>query len=459
MNRPTLWPASIVVTCLAAGLMATLAAGQAPSAASPQPWERADAFQFLLLLERVDFVASFADLRDDPQHSFLVVLGGDLSPAGIDAAGLARYLHEGGAALMATDQQTSDDFRTVFRVEITGEHLRASRPGREYRGKPECPFVTGTDHPLFAGLHRIATNVPSRLTDAGAGVLAPLAFLKEVQDPGARFRRQIPFAELVQAPDAGDEPMGCALLLADHSLFINDMMLQSDNDNLEFGLRCVRWLSQSGQRGKVLFVAPGRAPPVPPVPVPPVAVLNELIAGMEREDLFNKVLLSNIDQRRLWGVGGLVLAMVLLGLGVMRAMQAKYRVDPATPLFAKTLAKMRPGATLVKQRHQAMLESGGLWELARERALQACADLGCAPAGEAPQPEAPSEPRLTVGGGWWQRQLLRRRATRLWHLARSVSPEPITARSYSRILEDVETIQAAAAEGILHFGPPGDASA
>lgn len=461
MKRAVTWSASMVATGMLFLSTPSTWAQPPVSAASPAGWERIDVFRVLLQLEGVRFVSGFADLQDDPEQSMLVVLGGDLSELGIDAGALDRFLGEGGVALIATDQRSGALFQQTFHIGVTGEHLQTPRKADGYRGNSKCPFVRRTDRWLFRGLSRIATNVPSRFSEieteqAASDRSRVVAEIGPVRDEAGQQFGTAPFAVRVPYYDRdGNERGGEALLLADHSLFINEMLLQTDNDNLEFALRCVRWLGHSPvERTKVLFVAPGQPLPIPPVGIPPVGVLNGLLRGMEREDLFNRMLLSQMDHDRLLGGVALALAAIALLFGAFRALQSRFRIDGGSPLFAKSLADMSPAATLVEQRHRSMVESGGLWELARDRAVQLIGDIGCPPPAARDSGDAP-EPVLWVSGGWWQRQILRRKALRLWHLACSDTPEPFTPRAYTRILEDAAAVEAAVADGLVRFGPTG----
>ena len=51
------------------------------------------------------------------------------------------------------------------------------------------------------------------------------------------------------------------LLIPDHSVFINSMMLQTDNGNSRFAQNAVRWLTNDGTRRRVLFLADGEVIP------------------------------------------------------------------------------------------------------------------------------------------------------------------------------------------------------
>jgi len=44
---------------------------------------------------------------------------------------------------------------------------------------------------------------------------------------------------------------------ADHSVFINAMLVQNDNQNAVFAYGCVDWLTENGKRKHVLFINEG----------------------------------------------------------------------------------------------------------------------------------------------------------------------------------------------------------
>src|SRR5205823_5090731 len=93
------------------------------------------------------------------------------------------------------------------------------------------------------------------------------------------------------------------LLLPDHSLFINAMMLQGDNANFVFAQDTVRWLTGNGARKRVLFLDDGAVvdkfqvplseipdpTQLPPehLPLPTVDVFNQILASWQDEDVFN----------------------------------------------------------------------------------------------------------------------------------------------------------------------------
>ena len=92
------------------------------------------------------------------------------------------------------------------------------------------------------------------------------------------------------------------LILADHSVFINAMLWQTDNQNYSFAVNCVNWLTEHGKLQRVFFSDEGRqqtkfdvplkVPPSLPLPPPEklVAAFDQVMAGLERENRFNTLL-------------------------------------------------------------------------------------------------------------------------------------------------------------------------
>src|SRR5262249_36933333 len=109
------------------------------------------------------------------------------------------------------------------------------------------------------------------------------------------------FNQLYGPPFAIGGPLGDGRLLgiADHSLFINNMILQPDTGNIDFAYRCAEWLLQrpdGGRRGQILYVEDGqvrtdfeiplKSLPPPPLPSPEalLPLVNETLIGLEKEN-------------------------------------------------------------------------------------------------------------------------------------------------------------------------------
>src|SRR5262249_13925433 len=136
-----------------------------------------------------------------------------------------------------------------------------------YRGEFEdCPLLRGfqmsgfgpSRHPLAQLLPRdsqVATNKPSYLEwknrpfNPIATILSPAgSFNLALGTLKVNYANQL----LVGASREYPQTHGRLLVLADHSLFI-DMMVQPDNNNLDFAFGVVRWLMEDGKRTTVLM--------------------------------------------------------------------------------------------------------------------------------------------------------------------------------------------------------------
>src|SRR5262249_56049092 len=85
-------------------------------------------------------------------------------------------------------------------------------------------------------------------------------------------QRPLPFA-VRREFDSG----GRLLLLADHSVFINEMMLKSDNGNVDFTYNAIEWLKgDNKERNRVLFVSDGNIETKLDIPIreEPVSLLD-----------------------------------------------------------------------------------------------------------------------------------------------------------------------------------------
>src|SRR5262249_48445939 len=112
-------------------------------------------------------------------------------------------------------------------------------------------------------------------------------------------------ARNLTAAVAGEFGAGRVLILADHSVFINAMLWQTNNQNLDFASNCVDWLTEKGRRKEVFFFDEGIPAPsfdiplkeMPATPLPPpeslVVAFDQVLAGLERENRFNE-LISNM---------------------------------------------------------------------------------------------------------------------------------------------------------------------
>ena len=245
---------------------------------------------------------------------------------------------------------------------------------------------------------QVATNNPSYL-DGKFG--DAIAFLQ------IRFRRDFPPAPLAAMHVT---PRGGRLLVvADHSIFINEMMLQPDLDNGAFAFNVGRWLADTGsanRRTEVLFYEDGRiqtdfsgsleVPVTPPIPLEALVPLaDETVAQLEQENAFNNILLEAVGgPDRIMQMLVMLLTVALILFGLYRFLQS--RVQPAPKAYAASADTAdQPAISALERRHEAVMAQGNLAEAARELAHQAFASIGLTPGLGA------TAPKVTLSGPWW----------------------------------------------------------
>ena len=493
--------------------------------AAPEiPYEqRTDAFRRLLFELRFQPLRSFGELEEKPSESLFIMLG---NPACLSKRylreGLHSFVEQGGAVLIATDMETqSAELRKLAGVRVTGEKLvlRSHDSFSTYSESEHCPFVepieesnspsavtslvgAGSRPDLFRHhLHpdqpqlRVATNAPSRLKISGLWLpigihrLAKLPKFcqNEEVDPSVsvgskEYRKSFVNKNGPLFAVGGTVGKGRVLVLADHSIFINRMILPRDNGNLEFAAKCLHWLRGgastpmealhavnspdllAGQRNKVLFWDDGviRSDfevPLKKVPAPPpfpsesaiVAAIDQTIAKLEASDSFNRALLQQIDDlpggfpRVLrYAVYLLTLAASLL-LAYLFLWRSRHRMELAVPLMEKTLRDHEPRASLLDQRRRALLRLGNVWDMGHRLARECFESAGAAVTGA-------SLPRVRVmKGGRWQRWRTKRRVFRLWRLARGDAPKPLSPVALQRLLRELEQLKTALTDGTIRL--------
>jgi hypothetical protein len=427
-----------------------------------------------------------ADLTE-PRRTLVIILGDPGPLRAVDLRTrdtLVGFVHNGGALLVATDQKATYALEPYFGVSVTGDILTLAQPDEDtaFRGMKECPYVrpAGNGRPnLFdpapAALRGekpkpVAANLPSRLSRA-ARLPWGLPVLAYLPGPFAGHPGRADFA-------AGGEWQGGGrvLVMADHSVFINEMLLQPDNGNIDFAYRCADWLltGPDGRRDRVLFYEDGAVrtdfdiplKSLPPPPLPPpdtlLGMLDETVHAMEEEGTFARLEDDNFfngtvedlmrsapfwertpPEWKLWTLL-VVAASAVLGLyAFVRLGTFRHRPDASGPALGKLLRQQAPAGAVMEQRHDALLRDGNVWEAARELARHLMASAGISlDAGSL-------LPALAVHGAWWRRWRVRRLWARLWQLARSARPVRVSPREFARLTAEVEALRAALADGTL----------
>jgi hypothetical protein len=443
--------------------------------AAPMPVQDTTvAFCYILKYLQLSPLQSNKQLDNAPERTLLVVFGKTEVLNNIPG-GLSNFLDRGGAVLVATDQNSSRTTKTLG-ITVHGAAVLAPR-GAGYRNEENCPLLTGEDFdeglPPFREVKRIATNRPSYLGRVPEiSVVArfpPTCFAP----PSAPLRdHPLPFAALL------DRQGGRVLALADHSIFIDEMMLQKDNDNFNFAFNCVQWLAapegrRSPRRDRILFVYDGEiitdfGPPLPELPDPPIPPLhvagNRILTELESKNIFNRLILDQVSLERVLQVLFVVLSLGLVAYGLARLRRARHRPEPAAPLAVRGMPLRSPFLSVVAQRHQALVAEGNVWEAARALARQFFdSAAGLRPQG--PSPGAPyhgrvaaavgAPPQVVLSGDGRGDRPLADQVRHLWHLAYDAVPTRVSPRQLEEIIAQLDAVKAALRRGTLRLEPAG----
>ncbi|HTU19484.1 MAG TPA: DUF4350 domain-containing protein [Gemmataceae bacterium] len=520
----------IVPPCIAQrpqlpGGLKQLPAGLSPLDEPPYA-QRMDAFRRLLFELRFQPLNDFADLHANPSESLLIVLGDpSCLSKGHFPKGLRDFVKQGGAVLIATDHATDGEAGEMLKqlagVRVTGEKLHLPLGSEVYEGNPFCPLVlpitvssplgdgtsflgalaalvgAGSRPSLFHAPSpdqqnfRLATNAPSQLERQRSRWGLPWGIHRLARLPVGCVEESFlidPLGGRGSSPlfaVGGAVGKGRVLVLADHSIFINRMILPRDNGNLEFAANCLHWLrggvstpmealrtannpdalqQLTGQRNKVLFWNDGAIRtdfevPLKTVPLKPslgsepaiVAAIDKTIANMEDNDYFNSRLLEGMDNLP-GGRPGVVrnaiylltLAAVLF-LGYRFLWRSRHRPEPATLVLEEAVRQHEPRVSLLEQRRRALLRSGNVWETAHRVAREWFELSGLPLTGARP-------PRVEMKHGSWRtRWGFKRRFARLWLLARGDAPVRIPPSALKRWLRELEELKIALRDGTIRL--------
>jgi hypothetical protein len=456
MNRTL---SSIVALMLAAG----------PAAAQVRHFGT-EAFRAVLRSADLKSIPEGRHVFDEPENR-VIVLFGQTSSFDREMRDLAHFVGAGGAVLIATDRRTPPGMSRYLGVAVSGETVNPPVEGdHNYRRMPECPFVWEVNRVpsptqksagfLFQGLRtppEVATNLPSKITEFRDVI--PLATLynpgEVVQQAVGRLRgpplRDQSLFAVMGTPMAWNK--GKLLVLADQSVFINDMMLAGDNDNIQFAFNVANWLTDAGdghRRKQCVFFEDGRLEQnfdvsldYTPSPMPPLQALvpmaDETIAAVERDNFFNKLLLELAGGPLI--ILRTILFILTLGLlcyGLYRFMQSRYR--PESRLPRDDTPAVNGGLTTAERRHQAVLAHGNLAEAARELAHQAFLSIGLTPTAETPPP-------AVVVTGWFGGRRWPRLVRKWWKLAVRGPSRRVSPAALERLDKSLHKLLAAVASG------------
>jgi hypothetical protein len=443
-----------------------------------------ESLRWLLKNAKLDPVSDAGNLPFSPDKTILIVLGDLNWLENKVPGGLTSFVQRGGAVLAASDIGSGSELQELTGVAIRRNfHLEYFPGGNKCNhGQTDRPYVIpgparlpdGSDNPFNAT--RVATNIPSYLLfgDSLKHDLVTLARFpsgvakiddsSDDKEMAPQADRELPFAV------GGSLGEGRILVCADHSLFINEMILDDECENLEFTVRCLDWLKADGRRTRAMLVEDGRVysnfdVQLKRLPsVPPLKVLQELLARRDEitEDIQHKLAESDskdvadkslmralggrgeVQKRRLWRYAAWSCGLGLTLFFFYRiSNHGRYFGERRLPLLGPAVEAQRPAGTLSELRPRGQIEAGNLWESARELAQ---ISFGQNPGldGPAPRPEV-------VGGYLPRRRKIRQRIDRLWRIAYGSDPVPVPPQRWEAFLTDLENFERDLASGAIRL--------
>jgi hypothetical protein len=442
-----------------------------------------DCLRWLLKTSNFDPIGDLRQLTADPRHTILIALGSidwldSEGEAGGIPGGLESYIERGGVLLAASDVGSGGQVQRLTGARIDGAHVMADErtKGSCYRKQLDCPFVLPQmgfraqfDNPCD-GLH-VATNIPSYLTirpeglPEGAYLLGHLPNrVQRVGDggPGVYDRAKLS----PQFAVGGVRGQGRFLLLADHSIFINEMLLAEDCDNFAFTVRCLDWLAAEGDRTRAMLVADGMIFPDfsvtlrPPPSVPPLKVLEAMYARRDEivdkaqeslaewENRANRSVVGGPGRRAenrmfwlrryaLWAFGGCLAAVLIYRV----SHAGRFLPERRLPFLGAAIAGQLPARPLPVQRQYEQVGARNLWESARTLARQRLAAIAAA------SNTKPVGPRTSRN--WRQRRSARLRLERLQTIAYGPAPVRIAPDRWEKFLADLDAFDRDVADGTV----------
>lgn len=428
-----------------------------------------------------------------PGDDLIVIILGtphEVWPGTTQLSWAADALKDGGAALVASDTALNlgREFTRAPGLSVTGVSVRGTDGNTPlFQGNEACPSVVPWKKPprggphwdMFAGLENVATNRPSYLhLPPGRGAfLDPIAHFPpgcwRVEDKQWLNPDFAVFAAGASGPDPDNPTPYRFLVLADPSVFINEMMLQAP-DNLEFAYRVTGYLQDAGgkKRTRCLFIQNGQVvtefdtlksvmrPPPPPIPLPNIDQLqdkivdagNQIIDKLEENNAHNRLLLGNSPERQARSLRGIVSGLLFLGCLwaavtiLSRLWKARQPTDtPAAPPGGLPVSpKGDPPAGVFDRRQRELLRRNNIYEPVRVAVREMFAAAG------APADAGRKMPKVVISDMVRRSDTLRDALTELWKIGFGPA-RVVSVQRWSALEPLFERVRQAHADGKWRF--------
>ncbi|HSQ58714.1 MAG TPA: hypothetical protein VLM40_23535 [Gemmata sp.] len=282
----------VVWWCLAAVVVAAATAvpTRAQQPAQPKqkieiPADGTELFRALLDRKGIKPVREAEIWQSRYDDLILIVLGSHAPRNQFDpAVSCTTALRGGGAVLIASDSlfplmSSVTPNVGVIQGSIQNNRIVCLTPGSNLRGMADCPFVVpvvGNDvwrgpeedsdaAKVFSGLSQVATNQPSNIQVGTWGGHIKFALARFPAgsrwvnfDGQTRPAANVLFAVGGYGPDANNAMDYRFLAMADHSVFINQMLIEPGTQNLELAFRTIEYLQGPQKRSRCLFIENGQ---------------------------------------------------------------------------------------------------------------------------------------------------------------------------------------------------------
>jgi len=481
------------------------------------PANGSELFRGLLSFHKIEPLKA-GELRNADYSKLIVVVMG-LPTRNDPKLDLSFHVREtlqaGGSVLLAADGSgplASYFPRRQSSLALTGETVFEPDESHALVENGWCPFARpttpspldlllwerqkqspGPEWTLFAGLNRIATNVPhalrlpSRPTRYDRYALARFPSGSLVGGPaGDRLASDRALAVGSSGVEPNEEPFRC-LVVSDPSIFTNQMMaVNLDNtgpgtDNLAFANNVAQFLKANGDRTKCLFVENGRMiekfddvqfaasplPDMPPLPIPPLPspldpgvqskltdFVNNSVDRWQTKDGPNGTVVGRpARDQRVTGVLAFlaVLATAVIVLLKMRALRwSSYKGDvlPVPTDTGRVVSSGPPGT--VARRKEELLQGGNYTGPVSEYLKEFFVGRGyVVPTGEIPK----KLPKVTITGG--DSGTLRSQLKALWEVAFDPKSKPVGFTRWKELEPMIAAVKRAAEADRWRFAPEG----
>ncbi len=465
---------------------------------------------FRALLDRAGITpVTLQDLtqrRIDWSGVIVIAVGDQSRWVNTDPLEYAHYAREhDGAVLIAADTATNLGLAPLDRGfgqtsgRIEGVRVECKNPtavhavkiGDVSEPQLDCPYIvplTNRDTPhapdddvpiskVFAGLTRVATNKPSYLhvgDFSGPFRFALAGFPRRsvIVDPNRFGNRgeQLPADALFAVGgEAENNPWSGYrfLAMADHSVFINQMLLEPGTQNLELAYRVIEYLQGPSKRKRCLFSENGKiiekfddlrqaykkAKPPPPLPdlTKVIDMGNQLIDKLQQSNALNNLVLGPANDpekqsERLAGIAKVLLVLVAIYATwylMRRTFGARKPTDLPPPPAVAGAPTGPPG--VFDRRQKELMRRDNLYEPVRDLIREFFASVGIHGTDQGPR-----HPKLAISDAVRRPESLRLAIKDFWKLAYG-PPQEVGMTRWREMEPYFDRLRQAHADGKWHF--------